>query len=286
MVVSEWTPAIITAMSAITDLANMVRTGNAAFQAGFVHRLVLGACPFHDHGGFEIVHHRSGRGRTHLRGSSSLAFHPGDVVVYVPRQSHDQVQDTVGEDVCVQVGVSGDLPRDLPACFHLPVIEDAWIRGELEDLARRSPSGDALERLSLDLRAGALLVRLLALAQAAAEPRPMAGAGDGHAERAHRLIAEEFRTLGRLEEVAEKLEIGYDHLRHVYRARYGHSLVRRLMEVRIERAKTLLAHAPVPVAEVAGEVGYATARHFSAVFKEIAGCTPGAWREKARGGAR
>jgi AraC-like DNA-binding protein len=270
-------------MGAITDLAPLVRTGNATFLAGFVQRHVQGRCGFHDHAGFEIVHHRRGRGQTILDDGVSVDFHPGDVVVYVPRQVHDQVQDSVGEDVCIQVMVAGALPRALPACFHLPVIEDAWIRGELDDLSQRSPPADPLERLSLALRAGALLVRLLALAQAAAEPRPVVGAGDGHAERAHRLIAEEFRTLGRLEEVAERLQIGYDHLRHVYRRRYGHSLVRRLMEVRVERAKTLLAHAPVPVAEVATEVGYATARHFSAVFKEIAGCTPGAWRESARG---
>lgn len=270
---------ILSRMAAIPDLAALVRAGGASFTAGYAHRLEQGACPFHHHAGFEIVHHRSGHGRSRLADGPELGFAAGDVVVYAPQQSHDQTQEAAGEDACVHISVRGPMPRALPAYFHVPAVADGWLRRELHELSDRPSATGELERLSLDLRAGALLVRLLAEAETAVQATAPASAGDAHAELADRYIGERFRDIGRLEDVATHLGIGYDHLRHVYRRRYGRSLVRRLIEARIERAKVLLRHAPIPVSGVAAEVGYATARHFSEVFRTVAGCTPGAFRE-------
>lgn len=270
-------------MDAISDLAALVRNGGARFAAGYVHRIGRGRCPLHAHAGFEIVHHQRGRGSSGLGTGDEIRFAEGDVTVYAPHEQHDQDQAVAGIDACIHIAVAGAMPRGLPACFHLAAPFDPWLHRELHELSSGQAGAGPLERLSLDLRAGALLLRLIADAGATVRAAERAAAGDGHAERADRLIAERFRDIGRLEEVAAELGIGYDHLRHVYRRRYGRSLVRRLMEARIERAKALLAHAPIPVTQVAGEVGYATARHFAAVFRAMVGSTPTAYRESVRG---
>ncbi len=272
-----------TGMGAISDLAVLVRSGAAVFTTGYSHRVARGSCPLHRHVGFEIVRHQRGRGSSRIASGDALSFGDGDVVIYAPRVTHDQIQETTGIDACIHIAIAGVLPRMLPACFHLAAPRDPWLQRELHDLVSPPVVVSELERISLDLRAGALLVRLLSEARATVQGQEHAVAGDAHAELADRFIVAHFRDLGRLEEIAVHLGIGYDHLRHVYRRCYGRSLVRRLMEVRVEHAKALLAHAPIPVAQVASEVGYATARHFSAVFRTFAGSTPAAWRAATRG---
>lgn len=269
-------------MGILPELAAGIRAGGATFIAGFTHHVVTGVCPMHQHAGFEIVHHRRGRGRSRLADGSECIFAKDDVVVYAPRQAHDQTQGTVGTDACIQIGYAPALPRTLPGWFLVTSITDSWTRRELGELSDRLPATNTYEQLSLDLRAGALLARLLAQSEAAGPPVPGRSASDAHAEKADRYLAEHFRDLGRLEEVAVHVGIGYDHLRHAYRHHFGRSLVKRLIDLRISRAKVLLAHAPIPISGVAAEVGYATARHFSTVFREVTGTTPAAFRDAER----
>lgn len=269
-------------MGIVPELAEGIRTGGLTFTAGFAHHIAAGSCPMHQHSGFEIVHHRHGRGRSRLADGPEFTFAKNDVVVYAPRQVHDQTQVAAGTDACIHLGYASVLPRAMPGCFLVSSIIDPWIRRELRDLSEQSPAIGDLARLSLDLRAGALLTRLLAQSEGAGPRLPGLSVSDGHAERADRYLVERFRDLGRLEEVATHVGIGYDHLRYAYRQRFGRSLVRRLIEVRIAHAKILLAHAPIPISGVAAEVGYATARHFSTVFRQVAGCTPAAFREAGR----
>ena len=269
-------------MGIIPELSAGIRVGGATFIAGFTHQVVTGVCSMHQHADFEIVHHRRGRGRSRLADGSAVAFSKDDVVVYAPRQAHDQTQDTVGTDACIHIGYAGVLPRAMPGWFLISSVTDPWMHRELRDLSNLLPTSHGNERLSLDLRASALLVGLLAQSESAGPPMPGRSTSAAHAEKADRFLAERFRDLGRLEEVAIHVGVGYDHLRHAYRQQFGRSMVRRLIDLRIAHAKILLAHAPIPIAAVAAEVGYATARHFSTIFREVTGYSPAAFREDER----
>lgn len=55
-----------------------------------------------------------------------------------------------------------------------------------------------------------------------------------------------------------------------------------ITQVRIERAKALLAGTNVPLIEVATRVGYRTQAHFTGVFHRYVGTTPRAYRLGAR----
>ena len=269
-------------MGIVQELAAGIRVGGGSFIAGFTHQVVTGVCPMHQHADFEIVHHRRGRGHSRLGNGTAITFSKDDVVVYAPRQEHDQTQDSVGTDACIHIGYAGVLPRGMPGWFMVSSVTDSWMRRELRDLSDLLPSTNGYERLSLDLRASALLMRLLEHSESAGSLVHGQSVSDAHAEKADRYLVERFRNLGRLEEVAIHVGIGYDHLRHVYRQQFGRSLVRRLIDLRIAHAKILLAHAQLPIAGVAAEVGYATARHFSTVFRKIAGCSPAAYRDAER----
>ncbi len=51
-----------------------------------------------------------------------------------------------------------------------------------------------------------------------------------------------------------------------------------LQIARVERAKMLLSCTDMPVADIALELQFATASHFSVVFKRIAGQSPAQYR--------
>ena len=279
LVVGDFTAANIAVVNAHPDLTAIVQRHRLSFALGFIHQVEVGYVGLHSHATFELVFHPTGSGHTRLANGSGVDFIAGDAVLYAPWQRHDQTQITAGDDLCLQIGVDGPLPSTLPPLLHLSVSADPWLDRELRELAAGPVAHNDLGRISLDHRAAAVMSRMLAQATTY-DAVPEASAADRHAADAHRWITEHFRDIGRLEEVAERVGIGYDHLRHSFRRRYGRSLVRWLMEVRIERAKELLVHAPMTIADISRHVGYATPRHFSAVFKAIAGTTPAEFRCK------
>jgi transcriptional regulator GlxA family with amidase domain len=66
----------------------------------------------------------------------------------------------------------------------------------------------------------------------------------------------------------------YDSLRHRFRRRYGSAPRDLLARLRIERAKHLLLETGLPVAAVAGRLGYARAAEFARAFARATGRTP------------
>jgi len=55
-----------------------------------------------------------------------------------------------------------------------------------------------------------------------------------------------------------------------------------VVEQRIERAKSMLAAADTPIAQVALDVGFQTQAHFSTVFKRLTATSPARWRQMQR----
>jgi transcriptional regulator GlxA family with amidase domain len=106
--------------------------------------------------------------------------------------------------------------------------------------------------------------------------------GEAYADIAFRLVRERYASLHSVAELAEIVGIGYDHLRHVFRERYGMSLQEWLIRSRLERAKELLRHSALPLKAIAAMCGFGTDRHLCAVFRERVGSSPGGYR-KAQG---
>lgn len=53
-----------------------------------------------------------------------------------------------------------------------------------------------------------------------------------------------------------------------------------VMRQRVERAQELLQQTPIPLADIATQVGFGTQSHFTSVFRHIVGITPNRYRER------
>ena len=86
------------------------------------------------------------------------------------------------------------------------------------------------------------------------------------------------------EEMARDLNVSYSSLRHAFQQHTGFSLYQYQLQLRVNKAKTLLNTTPRSVKEIAGQVGFDCPYHFSNLFKRKTGVSPVAWRHDARGG--
>lgn len=88
-----------------------------------------------------------------------------------------------------------------------------------------------------------------------------------------------------LDEMAGLVHLSRSALTERFRRTTGHSPMQMLREVRMHRARTLLADRSTPVTRVAFEVGYGSVAAFSRAFTADHGVSPLAWRSREPGGA-
>jgi hemolysin activation/secretion protein len=83
-----------------------------------------------------------------------------------------------------------------------------------------------------------------------------------------------------LQELAEKLHCSERHFSRLFREEFKISLRERQTELRLQRARQLLADSNSKIINVAYESGYRHLGLFNAMFKRRFGLTPSAWRQK------
>ena len=93
------------------------------------------------------------------------------------------------------------------------------------------------------------------------------------------------RPLARAE-VAASVGVSEAHLARLFRAATGGGVNKRLTEMRIVRAKELLAESALPVTAIAGQVGFSSFSHFSLLFRRAVGLSPSDYRRSGGVGGR
>ncbi len=91
------------------------------------------------------------------------------------------------------------------------------------------------------------------------------------------LCAQLHRTLTRAE-VAAVVRLSEPQLARVFRAATGRTVMERLTELRLARAKELLLEPDASVSHVAGAVGFASFSHFARLFRRHVGVPPSDYR--------
>ena len=260
-------------------IALHARSGHFAFAGGFRHA-TPGRGRFHSHEGFEIVYHSTGAGVTYVQRRSRHAFAPGSIHVYSPGAVHDQTMTEPGQDWCVVVSSRVPFKAKLPVCFQIDAPQNEIVLADLAFLSRPRAGVSEAETVAMNLRAAALLVMLTGAAEVR---RPVAlSLGDRYAEQALALVQEQYRTLGLLADVAGQMGISTDHLRHVFKQRYGFGLMQMLIRTRIEAAKSLLEHSNLTLAAIADQCGFANERYLCTSFRRLTGLSPGRYRTRQR----
>lgn len=251
------------------------------FVHGMRHAVAQGlCCAVHHHGEVEIVFHPTGRGLSRAQGQPDASFDAGDAIIYAAGQPHDQLMEIPGEDICVQVALpiwTRNPPRH---GFRVAAIEDSGLLDDLYSLSQDRVRVSRAEQIILNLRATSTLCTLIHLASKLAL-EDSSVTGGGYVPAAERYIREKFAVIRALGEVAAAVGIGYDHLRHLYKAQRGRSLVKYLNAVRLERAKTLLTHSRLPLKQVAMMCGFRDEYYFSAVFRRHVRVPPGRYRARS-----
>lgn len=85
-----------------------------------------------------------------------------------------------------------------------------------------------------------------------------------------------------LEEIASAAYLSEYHFARLFKQITGVTPHVYLANVRLERARKLLADTALPISEIASMVGYQSQSHFSKMFRSVTGVTPRAYREAAR----
>ncbi|MGN0995112.1 MAG: helix-turn-helix domain-containing protein, partial [Butyricicoccus sp.] len=82
-----------------------------------------------------------------------------------------------------------------------------------------------------------------------------------------------------LEEVAARAYVSAGYLGILFKQKTGSNFSDYVIEARMEKAKVLLRDTKLTIAEVANQVGYADARHFSKVFNKVYKIKPTMYRK-------
>jgi AraC-like DNA-binding protein len=83
-----------------------------------------------------------------------------------------------------------------------------------------------------------------------------------------------------VEDLARECHCSTRHFRRLFRTQFGVSHKRKLTELRLAKARLLLANANSKIIDIAMESGYRHLGLFNTAFKKHVGVTPSAWRRK------
>ncbi|MGN1020037.1 MAG: helix-turn-helix domain-containing protein [Aristaeellaceae bacterium] len=97
-------------------------------------------------------------------------------------------------------------------------------------------------------------------------------------------IRERYACNRTVADLAQELGVSQAHLSQLIRRRTGRTYSELVQEMRMDRAKELLAYSGKAVMDIALEVGYSDQFYFSKLFKRLWGMSPNAWRKQARSG--
>jgi YesN/AraC family two-component response regulator len=83
-------------------------------------------------------------------------------------------------------------------------------------------------------------------------------------------------------ELADSIGVSKSYLSRIFKLDTGISLWDYLNRFRIQKAKELLLLTDASITAIAADVGYEDVSYFSRVFRELAGCSPRAYRQQAQ----
>jgi len=101
-----------------------------------------------------------------------------------------------------------------------------------------------------------------------------------HIKRAITYISDNYASKIKINELADHVGVNRSYLASSFKRATGYSPKEYLISLRMEKAKSLLEKTDMPVNAVANSVGYTDQLAFSRMFKDYAGISPKAFREK------
>lgn len=154
------------------------------------------------------------------------------------------------------------------------------------DLRLLAPFRHLLERLrssplGLSQLLASSVTEILGIALALSRAGCNSDMGETLVRQAKNILAQSVEEHVDLRELASSLGIGYHQFRHTFKQLTGFAPYQYHLQLRIGRAKQLLAQTEFSVKEIANVLKFDDPYHFSKTFKQHAGMSPTEWRDGA-----
>jgi AraC family transcriptional regulator len=206
-------------------------------------------------------------------GFSQFGYQPFSCIYHPPGMDH---RDEIG-----QAGVTLITLEFKPELFDAmdfatvdlrPIIDlssrrPAW---ELMDLYRRI-SSTAANDLDIESRAVALAFSIVKFS--CSTPRDLRSL-----QRAREYVHAHFSENLTLARVARASGVHPVYLGQIFRQEFGETLGEYLNRIRVHAAAAMLANSDLPLSAVAADLGFYDQSHFTRVFRQFTGATPGTFR--------
>jgi AraC-like DNA-binding protein len=140
------------------------------------------------------------------------------------------------------------------------------------DLYQRISSNTAND-LDIESRAVALAFSIVKFS--AREPRDLRSL-----QRAREYLHAHFADNLTLARVARAAGVHPVYLGQIFRQEFGETLGEYLTRIRVRAAAAMLANSDLPLSAIAIDLGFYDQSHFTRVFRQLTGATPGMFRSK------
>lgn len=138
------------------------------------------------------------------------------------------------------------------------------------------------EEAPSDLEIAGLALQALAICLRGTTARPRLTRIEQAVRQAERYFAKHAEKPISVERVAADFGVAYSHFRSEFRRQTGITPWKYVMQLRLTRARRLLASSDAKLEEVAELVGFSSAFHLCHAFKRAYGHSPSAWRRMVR----
>ena len=208
-----------------------------------------------------------------MAGFSQFSYQPFSCVYHPPGMDHrDEIGRAGATLLTLEFKPELFEAMDFAAANLRPIIDLSGSRAawELLDLYRRI-SSHPVNDLDIESRAVALAFSIVNFSARAPRDLPSL-------QRAREYLHAHFAENLTLAQVARAAGLHPVYLGQIFRQEFGETLGEYLNRIRVRTAAGLLAYSDLPLSTVALDLGFYDQSHFTRVFRQLTGATPGAFR--------
>jgi AraC-like DNA-binding protein len=236
--------------------------------------------------GFALVYISSGRGTFESKPNFSAPMEPGHAFLLFPKVWHRYAPNPETGWHEYWIGFDGEMARRWLKHGFISK-KNPVIRVNAEDtvLATFSRMMQAIRenRPALQQILAGATHNLMGLLYSAQQAQPAADTQNANViERAITRIQNEFGHDLDVKLLAQELGVSYSWFRHTFTAHTGLSPHQYLLELRLVRARNLLAETKFSIKEIATQTGFEDEFYFSRLFRQKLNLTPSQWRSRSR----
>jgi AraC-like DNA-binding protein len=244
----------------------------------------------HRHAHFQMIYCLGGSGRFLLE-DREYPLTEGSLFLIKPRREHGLEPSSLVKTLDLKFLVKDRaLRRSLLNAHEVIAEQDPRVAALFEQIRAEGERKDPMYREMCGVLLIQLLIRYL---RRDSRPDDVDGASlvsaddaprDSLARQAIQFIEENYASDLSMRQIADAVGRSDRRLRQRFEESLGAPPMRYLAQYRVRKAKDLIQYSDHALKDVAGMVGFKSIHHFTRVFHEIAGETPGAWRRKYQAG--